>query len=343
MAFEGPVVAAKKVICPVSDFEFAEELSSSGDFQRFRSPPFDGIYRVSGSAKSLLENGISGTEAARLGTWLIDQIRLGVEEPLVTTSVMELAASRPPLVVRERVERLYRFLESRLRNIGDGLPWDTPYMASDSLRTSTTKNRAAAALWTESTTSEELSALVDYAVEKGFAALTNNQSYLALAIEGWQYLQQLDNAGASSDQAFVAMWFGPEVSSAYEDGIAPAIRDAGYVPMRIDQKEHANRIDDEIIAEIRRSRFVVADFTCGVVDDGGEVVAIPRGGVYYEAGFAQGLGIPVIWMCRSDHINHVHFDTRQFNHITWSDAEDLREKLKNRIGAVLGDGPNTPR
>lgn len=65
----------------------------------------------------------------------------------------------------------------------------------------------------------------------------------------------------------------------------------------------------------------------------------PRGGVYYEAGFAQGLGIAVIWMVRQDHIDNVHFDTRQFNHITWPDAADLREKLKNRIGAVLGDGP----
>ena len=32
-------------------------------------------------------------------------------------------------------------------------------------------------------------------------------------------------------------------------------------PVRIDQKERLNKIDDEIIAEIRRSRFLVADFT----------------------------------------------------------------------------------
>ncbi|WP_193337867.1 hypothetical protein [Devosia beringensis] len=87
---------------------------------------------------------------------------------------------------------------------------------------------------------------------------------IALTIAGWNYLEQLDKTTFRSDQAFVAMWFDPEVSSAYKDGIEPAIRDAGYVPMRIDQKEHANRIDDEIIAEIRRSRFVVADFTCGL-------------------------------------------------------------------------------
>lgn len=216
-------------------------------------------------------------------------------------------------------------------------------------RAQVVQTRCGARAWSECSSEEELNALVSY----GFAQeMLMNGRYpgdIALTVDGWNFLEQLNQAHSSSDQAFVAMWFGPEVSSAYEEGIAPAIRDAGYVPMRIDHKEHANRIDDEIIAEIRRSRFVVADFTCGlakdadgevVVDKKGDPTPIPRGGVYYEAGFAQGLGIPVIWTVKADHINHVHFDTRQFNHITWIDAKDLREKLKNRIGAVLGDGPN---
>jgi hypothetical protein len=95
-----------------------------------------------------------------------------------------------------------------------------------------------------------------------------------------------------------------------------------------------NKIDDEIIAEIRRSRFVVADFTSEPEK--------PRGGVYFEAGFAQGLNTPVIWTCREDMLGSVHFDTRQFNHIAWTSPQDLRAKLKNRIGAVLGQGPLTP-
>src|SRR6266699_3836254 len=97
--------------------------------------------------------------------------------------------------------------------------------------------------------------------------------------------------------------------------------------LRVDQKEHINKIDDEIIAEIRRSRFVVADFTSRE----GE----PRGGVYFEAGFAYGIAIPVIWMCRSNLIGSVQFDTRQFNHITWDDPANLYMKLRNRIGAVI--------
>ena len=68
------------------------------------------------------------------------------------------------------------------------------------------------------------------------------------------------------------MWFDESTNDAYEFGIEPAIEQAGYNPLRIDRNEHINKIDDEIIEEIRRSRFVVADFSQG--PDGA------RGGVY---------------------------------------------------------------
>ena len=127
------------------------------------------------------------------------------------------------------------------------------------------------------------------------------------------------------------MWFDGVMKDVQEEGLLPAIRDAGYAPILINRKEHVNKIDDEIIAEIRRSRFIVADFTHG--DDGA------RGGVYYEAGFAHGLGIPVIFTCRKNVFEKVHFDTRQYNHIVWETPKELRDSLANRIAAVVGDGP----
>ena len=60
---------------------------------------------------------------------------------------------------------------------------------------------------------------------------------------------------------------------------------------------------------------------------------------YYEAGFAAGLSIPVIWTCHQDLVDDLHFDTRQYNHITWSTPDEPRSKLEARIGAVIGDGP----
>ena len=64
-----------------------------------------------------------------------------------------------------------------------------------------------------------------------------------------------------------------------------------------------------------------------------------RGGVYYEAGFAHGMNIPVIFSCREDIIEDIHFDTRQYNHIVWKMPEDLKIGLTNRIAVVVGDGP----
>ena len=153
-----------------------------------------------------------------------------------------------------------------------------------------------------------------------------------LTVGGYIHLEELDSkVVVVSSQAFVAMWFDKSMDGAFEKGIHPAIKDAGYNPFRIDKKEHSNKIDDEIIAEIRRSRFIVADFTHG---GGG-----PRGGVYYEAGFAHGLNIPVIFTCRKDGLENIHFDTRQYPHIVWETPEQLRDMLAKRIGAVIGDGP----
>ncbi len=132
------------------------------------------------------------------------------------------------------------------------------------------------------------------------------------------------------------MWFDASMNDVYEKGIEPAIKEAGYEPMRIDRKQHNNKIDDQIIDEIKYSRFLVADVT---QDESGA-----RGGVYYEAGFAHGLKdcgrkIEVIFTCRKDVIDEVHFNIRQYNHIIWETPEDLKERLVNRIAAVIGDGP----
>ena len=161
-----------------------------------------------------------------------------------------------------------------------------------------------------------------------------------LTVEGYQRLEIMSQRNTESSIAFVAMWFDDSLIEAWQKGFQPAITDAGYSPVRIDQIEHIDRIDDRIIADIRRSRFVVADFTHGKFD----VNSPPercgvRGGVYYEAGYAHGLGIDVIFTCRNDLIKHVHFDTRQFNHIVWEAPDDLRTALTARIAVVIGDGP----
>ncbi len=147
--------------------------------------------------------------------------------------------------------------------------------------------------------------------------------------EGWAYLSGI---GAEvKDQGFIAMAFSLDFSNRLRDaGLIPGIEKAGYYPQRIDRKEHNNRIDDEIVAEIRKSKFVVADLTG------------KNAGAYFEAGFAMGLGKPVIWTCQQAEIDggNVHFDTRQYSIVSWEPDrfDDFAQRLTQRIEATLGRG-----
>lgn len=154
---------------------------------------------------------------------------------------------------------------------------------------------------------------------------TTGGSYATITHEGWEYLDKHRSDLEEKRQAFVAMSFNPELNSVYLNAIKPAIEDSGYTPYRIDIEPHNERIDAKIMAEIKNSRFIVADFTEN------------KHGVYFEAGFALGLGIPVLWCVKEGKdLDEVHFDTRQYNHIAWKDEKDLKEKLFDFICAIIG-------
>ncbi|POO56164.1 hypothetical protein [Agrobacterium rosae] len=294
------------------------------DADYYDSPRAGGEYIITRSAKSELHY-LSTRQKAYLTTWLIAQRRAGNDQPTITVAEIKIAEAATAKSLTARRDSMLNAIQNHSSGLGQSVTYSNanilPYILAE----------------TESLQIFEVSAIVRFCTNDGLISSYGND--ISLTYSGYSRLEELSFKASSLTQVFVAMWFGSEVAQAYNEGIVPAIIDAGYKPMRIDQKEHNNKIDDEIIAEIRRSRFLVADFTCGLVEADRTMTAIPRGGVYYEAGFAQGLGIPVIWCCREDHINHVHFDTRQFNHITWTTPEELREKLRNRIGAVIGDGP----
>jgi hypothetical protein len=153
---------------------------------------------------------------------------------------------------------------------------------------------------------------------------------LRITPEGWNYLETLEKPSDESTTAFVAMWFDDsKTGTLWKQAIRPAIYDAGYEPVRIDEVEHSNKIDDEIIAKIRACKFLVADFT-------GQ-----RQSVYFEAGFAMGLGKRVIWCVREADLKDVHFDNRQYNFLRWTDdLPEFRKALSNRIEAIFGKGPD---
>ncbi|MBW1824906.1 MAG: hypothetical protein JRI87_10135 [Deltaproteobacteria bacterium] len=159
--------------------------------------------------------------------------------------------------------------------------------------------------------------------EAGYVKNPRSGGNVSLTWEGWLKYEELQSRVISFKKCFVAMSCKPELNEIYENGIKKAVEEAGYEPVFIEKEEHNEKICDLIIAEIRNSKFLVADVT-------GQ-----RQNVYYEAGFAQGLNLDVIWTCHKDEINEAHFDTRQYNHIDWENVEDLKKRLFQRIKATI--------
>jgi hypothetical protein len=169
--------------------------------------------------------------------------------------------------------------------------------------------------------------LVQQLAHRGFVESALNSNRVTILAGGYERIEELQAASYKSTRnAFVAMWFDKSQESIFNDAIRPAVEEAGYRAVRIDKTEHVNRID-EIIAQLKQSRFVVADFT-------GQ-----RAGVYYEAGFMHGLGRNVFCMVRKENLKEVHFDVRQLNFIDYETAAEAKKRLYFRIMAVEGKGP----
>jgi hypothetical protein len=141
---------------------------------------------------------------------------------------------------------------------------------------------------------------------------------------GWRHLMP-DDVGPNGTPGvcFVAMAFADEMNDAFTYGIEVAVRRAGLDPIRVDRVQQNDKIDDLIMAEIRRAQVTIADVT------------LHRNGVYFEAGFALGLGRTVIWCCRKNDVENTHFDTRQYSMIVWETPEELAQKLEARIRATV--------
>lgn len=306
---------------------------STGYFPSMQSDRAGGAYKMRSDTRHLIE-GRGDPWKARLTTWLINQRERGVEVPMITGEIVDLIDRQRPLPVYERAERLLRFIAKQVARSGKGTVGTRVKVEASSPIV------PAAYAWSESIEWDEIAYFMRYLESKGWYDRLEDPTPLreairftgSVTVEGHSRIEEQET-NVDSSQAFVATWFDDSMDEVYKKGIAPAIEAAGYEPYWIkEDRRNDERIDDKIIAEIKRSRFLVADLThgkCGGV----------RGSVYYEAGFAQGFSIPVIFTCREDLEDKLAFDTRQYPHILWSETGELCEALKDTIEARVGRGP----
>jgi hypothetical protein len=326
----------------------ASYVNSGNDFVILDSCRAGGRYKMNNSAMTRVRD-IDQRQRVRLTNWLVEQRHLGNSCPLINSEAIENALLQSTPTVSQRRDNLLIWLYNNADQLGQQF-----FLGSDGGRGGTVgakdqmRNEFVLA-HTSCIDARELIRLVEFARVAGFVDCDpprrTEPTDVSLSFSGYERVNELLFLSIDSQQAFVAMWFGQAMNEAYELGFKQAIEDAGYKAVRIDRKDHNNKIDDEIIAEIRRSRFVIADFTSELIelrtpDSTARKEVISRGGVYFEAGFAKGLGREVIWTVRQDVLPFIHFDTRQFAHIVWSTPNDLRTQLSQRISATIGDGPH---
>jgi hypothetical protein len=273
-----------------------------------------GSFRITDKAAYDLNEPGNEAMAFDLGCWVYTQNRLG-STPIIKTDALTFIKNYPRPATKTRAEL---YLGRAIYIVGKKL--------RGRIHISDPKLRVAS--WSFHT--DDAIALAEYLLELGALEKVDSPVEYRLVAKAHILYEEMAETRAASSQVFVAIWFDAEMKEAYDCGFAAAIVGAGYDPLRIDRKEHDRKIDDEIIAEIRRSAFVVADFT------------EHRGGVYYEAGFAHGLGRRVIFTCQREHIDKLHFDVRQYNTIIWDDPADIVAPLQNRILALFGAGPLNP-
>jgi len=269
-----------------------------------------GEFNITGTALAIIGRGIGIEKRTKLSGWILDQNRIG-SIPTIAGNNLQQIINRPLPSASERANRM--LIEAT--------------HGQNSLRIRFDVNEPRFLAATYSSNQDDIYFLQGALADRGLIENVAIGGIANISADGLFLVDELKQTQTASSQGFIAMWFDEQLNEIYTEGFQNAVLNAGYDPVRIDRIEHINRIDDEIIAQINASRFVIADFTGH------------RGGVYFEAGYAMGLDIPIFWTCRSDDIDDLHFDIRQFNCIDWDSSEDLRTRLQNRIEAVIGPGP----
>ncbi len=266
--------------------------------------------------------------------------RRNFSKPISRSRLLQIIMQNPPLSPIEKMEKVLLNLEKESKRVGYSWVINTEVEYS----------------YYYCMQKEELMSILGFLYKDGFIDTETQLPYashrpILIAPSGYERIIELKRKQIDSRQCFVAMWFTPKMDEVYEKAIKPAIEyveegktEARFKALPINQKLHTNDINNEIIAEIRRSKFMICDLT-GY-----------RGGVYYEAGFAHGLGMEVIFTCSKDwevaqpieafdnegndlklKREGIHFDLKHRYRITWEPAKlkEFEKELKDFIRAYI--------
>ena len=152
---------------------------------------------------------------------------------------------------------------------------------------------------------------------------------VGLTLRGWERYHSEKRGKFEGNYGFLAMEFDDtELETFVRDVLKPAVKGIGFELLDMRDSARAGVIDNIMRVKIRDAMFVIADLTHD------------NNGAYWEAGFAEGLGKPVIYICNEEKFENkgTHFDTNHCTTVPWSrhDDEVFRERMTATLRRSLG-------
>jgi nucleoside 2-deoxyribosyltransferase len=289
-------------ICPICGSE-AEIYPTQYDGKDIRCTQC-GEYFVSRSVLPYFKYTDVQPRLPKLSSWISEQNKIfGIQQPRILSDTADKAVAQKDKTIKEKFDCFMRTLQDLPKAPLEPKNFNHCYIYTD----------------------YELSQIYKKAVEKNYVNGKFPRMYEGLAFDGLEYIESLSEINKNSKNIFVAFHFNDETQAIFDNDIKNAIEELGFNYVRVSSSTTPTdtHINDDIIGKIKSSKIVIADFS-------GQ-----RNSVYFEAGFAMGLRIPVIWSCKNDEVDKLSFDTRQYPHILWDTKEELVERLTQRIKTLL--------
>ena len=187
-------------------------------------------YRVTFSAARDLAE-IANPVKPRVSRWIHDQCRSGAI-PTIMVRDIEFLCSLKPLPFEERANRvLLHFAEqTTIYGVPISLFKDPEFWAI-----------------AETFKGADGEFILRYLRDRKYVQFPNaGNGDASLTGDGFREVDRLKENRGELSQGFVAMWFDPQMDAIWREGLKPAIEDAGFEPIRLDETEHNNKICDEI-------------------------------------------------------------------------------------------------